>query len=91
MSHQVAHFPHQRLMAIDHNFGGVSIIVEARDGDLRFDALDLFFPRGDTRLEVGDAPLKPLRFPLFLLALGFGALSFVARRSGGPAVLGFGV
>ena len=57
--HQIAHFPHERLMAVDHRLCRLAVLVEPRRrhrlldfadsvlalGDLRFEVLDLRSPR----------------------------------------------
>jgi hypothetical protein len=79
LRHQIAYFPHQRLMAVDHNLGGITVIVEPGRRDRRFDRLDLFFTGGDPRLEVGNAFLQPFGLALLLLPIGFDAFAIFSR------------
>jgi hypothetical protein len=55
LRHQVADFPHQRLMAIDDRLRSRGILVETRFRHRRFELLHFGFARRDARLEIGDA------------------------------------
>ena len=71
LRHQVADFPHQRLMAIDHRLRSRGILVETRLRHRRFELLHLGLGRRDARLEIRDALAQRFLLPLFFLPICF--------------------
>src|SRR5262249_27391127 len=67
--HQVAHLPHQGLVAIDDRLGGLMVLVEAGSGHGGLELLDAGFRLGDPGLELLNPPLAGLR--LFPCTPGF--------------------
>ena len=80
--HEIADFPHQRLVSVGDRFSGLEILVKPGRGHRGFEFLDLRFAFGDPRLQIGDALLKRISRALLLSALGFLAL---------PRFAGFGI
>jgi hypothetical protein len=68
LAHQVADFPHERLVLVDELLRGVAVLVEPRSGHRGFELLDPGFPLGDASLEVPDTLLKSFDRSLLLLA-----------------------
>ena len=93
LRHQVADFPHQRLMAIDDRLRSCGILIKPRFRHRRFQLLHFGFARRDARLEIGDAlpqrllvallllPLRLEPLPLFAILLPGGGLSLFRRLS----------
>src|SRR5262245_30907625 len=95
LRHQVANFPHQGLMTIDHLFGGITIFIEAGSRHRRLQLLDQSLTLSDPAFEVRDPlsqrVLRSLLFPAFGLEPLTGFAIVVLWQGGFRLALGFGL
>jgi len=76
--HQIADFPHQRLVLVDDRLDGLAILIEAGLGHPRFDRANRRLAFLDPRFELIDPLLPRLQLARALPRLGIDALlSFV--------------
>jgi hypothetical protein len=82
--HEVANFPHQRLVPVDDLARQFVILVEPGAGHLLLERLELALAFGDPGLERPDPVAKRVDGPLLATRLGIGALSGIAIDRPGP-------
>ena len=74
--HQVADFPHERLMAADERLGALAFLVEAWGGHLGLDVPNRLLALGDSSFELCNPALTLL--DLAALAAGLAVTSFLS-------------
>src|ERR1700694_5760987 len=79
-AHQIADFPHERLMPVDHRLRGSPVVVKAGCRHRAFDFAHGLLGRGDAGFELPDARAARAFSARSLPGLGVGSPPVVARR-----------
>ncbi len=80
LTHEVADFPHQRLMPVDHRLRGIRIVVEPGRRDDRLELLDLRFPVGNPGFQFRDPLVQRIGGTLLFLSLSVELFPLVTGR-----------
>jgi hypothetical protein len=82
LSHEVADFPHQRLMAIDQFSGALAVVVKAGRGHRGLELLHARLALGNTAFQVGNTLLQRFEAALPFLSVGIDLLALFPRELG---------
>jgi len=90
--HQIAHFPHERLMAVDHRLRRLPVFIEPGRRHRLLDVLDRVLAGRNLGLELFDSRPPRLLSLLRLASLGVGSLliGVITLRDSGLGVRGSG-